>query len=209
MIGIIGRYDGNILKVPLNIIKIIYDNNMIPVILAPYSDDYNASFDTKNIDKIINQLSGIIVPGGESWSSMDSYIVKSCIDKDICILCICLGCQLLGLCDNFIVEEKLEMNQSNINHNTKNKYAHTIFIKEDSLLYKIIGKKKIEVNSRHNYHVINKIGKVDAYSTDGYIEAIEIENKKFVLGVQFHPEDLYDDIDIKKIFDYFFMKCKE
>ena len=112
------------------------------------------------------------------------------------------------MCDDYKVEEKLEINSSNINHNSKNKYVHSIFIKEDSLLYKIIGKKEIEVNSRHNYHVNNIIGKVDAYSSDGYIEALEIEGKKFILGLQFHPEDMYDDDDIKKIFDSFFKSCE-
>lgn len=209
MIGIIGRYDGNILKVPSSILKIIYENDMTPLIFSPKDQNYDTFFDKTYIDYLLKQVSGIIIPGGEAWTSMDSYILKKCIDDDICTLCICLGNQLLGLANDYIVEDRLELNNSNIIHNTKNKYAHNIFIKEDSLLYKIIGKNVIEVNSRHNFHVNNIIGKVDAYSADGYVEAIEIENKRFILGVQFHPEDLYDDVNIRKIFDYFFLKCRE
>lgn len=207
MIGIVARYDGDIVKVPSSLIKIINDYNKTPIILCP-TKSYDENFDCEKIEKILKDLDGIIIPGGIKWSSIDSYVLRYAIENNISALCICLGCQLLGLCDDYKVEEKLELNASNINHNSKNKYVHSIFIKEDSLLYKIIGKKEIEVNSRHNYHINNIIGKVDAYSSDGYIEALEIEGKKFILGLQFHPEDMYDDDDIKKIFDSFFKSCE-
>ena len=207
MIGVIGRYDGDIIKVPSNLIKIINYYGKTPIIIAP-TKSYDEIFDKRKIDKILMNLVGIIIPGGTIWSSIDSYVVRYAIENDISMLCICLGCQLLSICDSQIVEDNLEKNCSAIEHNSKNKYAHSIFINEDSLLYKIIKKKEIEVNSRHNYHINNKFGRIDAYSSDGYIEALEIENKKFILGVQFHPEDLYDDINMRKIFDYFFESCE-
>lgn len=46
--------------------------------------------------------------------------------------------------------------------------------------------------------------KVSAESEDGLIEAIEFPNKKFALGVQWHPEDLFDtDENMFKIFRAF------
>ena len=212
MIGVIGRYEDGYIKIPSNISKIIYENDMIPIVLIPPNEnyDYKLKKDEKNkINKIFKVLDGIILPGGTKWSSMDSYIVKKCIECDKCLLCICMGHQLLGLCDNEIVDENVIENTSNILHNTKNKFAHNIYIKKGTLLHKIIGLDTMCVNSRHNYHIKNKIGIVNAYSPDGYIEAINIENKKFILGVQFHPEDLYDDVNNKKIFDYFFSMCKK
>lgn len=211
MIGIIGRYEDGSVKIPSNISKIVYENDMIPIVLIPPKDKYDYKFtlnEKKKIDNIFKSLDGVIVPGGIKWTSLDSYIVRKCIECDKCLLCICMGHQLLGLCDDFVVAEDVIENSSNISHNNKKKYVHNIYINKGTLLYKIIGSDTMRVNSRHNYHIKNKIGRVNAYSKDGYIEALDIENKKFILGVQFHPEDLYDDINNKKIFDYFFFKCK-
>ena len=57
--------------------------------------------------------------------------------------------------------------------------------------------------------IINKTNLyVSGISFDNYIEAIEDNNKRFFLGIQWHPENMYDsDIDAKKIFDYFIKIC--
>ena len=45
------------------------------------------------------------------------------------------------------------------------------------------------VNSSHNYHITSSgIHVASALAEDGVIEAIESTNKKFHLGVQWHPE---------------------
>ena len=90
------------------------------------------------------------------------------------------------------------------------KYVHKVKILKDSLLYKIIGKEEIKVNSRHNYHVPEKLDYLkSAYATDGIIEAVESKDNKFTLGVQWHPETMisYDE-DAKKIIQAFIDKCK-
>ena len=41
-------------------------------------------------------------------------------------------------------------------------------------------------------------------SEDGIIEAIEYKNNRFALGVQWHPESIYEDsCEAKRIFDEF------
>ena len=71
--------------------------------------------------------------------------------------------------------------------------AHKDYVNEDSLLYKILDRKEIIVNSLH-HNTITEVGskfKVVAYSEDNLIEAIEYNGSdRFVLGVQFHPEVL-------------------
>jgi len=42
-----------------------------------------------------------------------------------------------------------------------------------------------------------------AYSEDGIIEAIEDKNKRFFIGVQWHPESLMEDRYSDKLFSYF------
>ena len=71
-----------------------------------------------------------------------------------------------------------------------------------SLLNKIFGS-KIEVNSRHNYKLsrVEEPFKVTALSEDNVIEALEyIDEDNFILGVQFHPENLDNMENLYNIF---------
>ena len=85
---------------------------------------------------------------------------------------------------------------------------HEIIIDKNSLLYKIIGVEKMIVNSRHKSCISNTKLNVSGIANDGIIEAIEDDGKRFFLGVQWHPENMYNnDINSRKIFDYFIKMC--
>ena len=78
-------------------------------------------------------------------------------------------------------------------------------------MYKIIKKKKIFVNSRHNYHVetIKSNFMVSSFSKDGIMEGLESTDKKFVVGVQWHPEDMIGyDKDQNLLITRFLDECK-
>ena len=107
---------------------------------------------------------------------------------------------------------KVYENDTIVNHFQDNDdvMSHKVKINKDTLLYKIINKEEISVNSFHNYHVtIDNNYKINAYSEDGYIEGIELKDKTFHLGIQWHPEISYNfDEDSKKIIDYFIEICR-
>ncbi|MFR9069226.1 MAG: gamma-glutamyl-gamma-aminobutyrate hydrolase family protein, partial [Paraclostridium sp.] len=51
--------------------------------------------------------------------------------------------------------------------------------------------------------------KVIAYSNDGVIEAVQKENEKFVLGVQWHPELMVDySSHMLNLFKRFIDECR-
>ena len=115
--------------------------------------------------------------------------------------------QILAAVDyNTSRKKNTQLINSEINHSQyENNYAHDINIDKTSFLFKIIGKEKIKVNSRHKYSVIdlNK-AKIAAKSEDGIVEAIEFQNKKFAIGVQWHPEDLFEtDENMLNIYNFF------
>ena len=71
---------------------------------------------------------------------------------------------------------------------------HSINVEKDGLLGKLIpNKEKLNVNSYH-HQAVKALGKglrIDAKADDGIIEAISKEgNDQWILGVQFHPEQL-------------------
>ena len=81
---------------------------------------------------------------------------------------------------------------------------HEINIIKNTLLYKILKKDKILVNSRHKSAIKETKHKVSSISNNNIIESIEDPNQKFFLGIQWHPENLYKiDSNSRKIFDYF------
>ena len=139
--------------------------------------------------ELLNLCDGIIIQGGSDIYSYHFQIVDYCFHHNIPILGICMGHQILGLYSNNSNSEDdlIKIN----NHYNKDK-KHIINIKEDTIMYKLFGP-TLEVNTRHLY-AINKVKKpfiVSAVSQDNIIESIEyIDDNHFLLGVQFHPEDL-------------------
>lgn len=160
-----------------------------------------------DIIRVIEKCDGIILQGGYYSYYYDEFITRYCIENDIPILGTCLGMEIMAAvdCNTSRIENVFLINSKIKHKQLKAKYVHSINIKKESLLYKIIGLDKIQVNSRHIYSVknINK-SKIVAKSEDGIIEAIEFENKKFAIGVQWHPEDLFDvDENMLKIYKAF------
>ena len=175
-----------------------------------YTDIINAIFKSgglpigipeNKIDKYLDICSGFIFQGGSDINNTNLNMIKILREKNIPVLGICLGMQEMGISFNG------KLNDIN---NHKNDKLHEIIIKEDSLLYKILGCTKTLVNSRHKSALIKTNLKISALSNDNIIEAIESKNHKFFLGVQWHPENMYNsDKHSRKIFDYFINICND
>lgn len=154
----------------------------------------NIEFD--KIKKIINDCHGIILSGGNEFHDNDFKLVEYLYKKDIPTLGICLGMQSMG--EYFNNKEEILVK----NHYSKDKYVHLVRIKKDTLLYQILGKEEIWVNSRHRSGIPYTSMMINAISQDGIIEGIEDRTKKFFLGVQWHPESLNDNKSYR-LFKYF------
>ena len=186
--------DRDILKVNKSIVDYVIKSGGIPLLIL--SDMDFSIFD------------GFIFPGGYSWENLDEKILKYAFDNDIPALGICAGMQLIASMDKFgnVLDNCIAI--GNNHHQSKDEYVHEITI-NNGILLDILGSNKIIVNSRHNDTVnLNNNFTVDAYSSDNIIETVHIPNKTFILGLQWHPEDLSDEYS-EKIFKYFIEKCKK
>lgn len=219
VIGIISRveYPGETHKLIINeeYRKKIVEHGGIPLCICPCGDiDYTTTkfseqgeLTEEEKDMIIKELSfcdGILLPGGFKIYKADEFIVQYAIDNDIPLFGICLGMQTMA---NYKRQFWVDKNESLIDHKTDG-VTHSITINKESFLYSLLKKEKLVVNSRHSYHVLpNEYFKATSVSDDNYIESIEMPGKKFVLGVQWHPESM-DDETSKILFETFIDACK-
>ena len=70
--------------------------------------------------------------------------------------------------------------------------AHEVEVVGDSRLYHILGGERVAVNSLHHQGIRELSPELRAVATapDGLVEAVEVPNHPFALGVQWHPENL-------------------
>lgn len=173
---------------------------------APLTDE-----EKRDISKVLDICDGVMFPGGVKFTPYDRYLLEVVIERNIPVLGICLGMQMMSCYQDDI---NLGDVGDDIKHNQKSdsEFAHIVNINKNSKLYKIIGKEEIRVNSFHQ-HCVKKsaIYKVNATSEDGIIEGIEYPGDQFNIGVQWHPEISYEfDDDSRKIIDAFIdaSKCR-
>lgn len=147
----------------------------------------------ETIERELDLLDGLFIPGGIKFTPYDRYLFSEALTKNIPILGVCLGMQIMSTYKKEIDLEKIE---STINHNQGSNddlLSHSVKLNTSSKLYNIIGSEEFMVNSFHNYHITdNPLYNVVGLSEDGIIEAIEYPGDTFIVGVQWHPEISYE-----------------
>ena len=94
----------------------------------------------------------------------------------------------------------------------RNAVSHFVLFPEDSPLRSIFDAEEIGVNSLHHQavHRLPANGKEAAVSPDGVIEAAVFSGgHSFFLGVQWHPEKMYDSEQQAKLFSAFVSACRK
>lgn len=198
IIGIINKYE----KLPSKKLIAFNYQEIIDKVTKSSGIPIGISSNPGDIKDLLNIVDGIILQGGDDYTDEEFEIVKYAYEKDIPLLGICLGMQTIGVAFNgelYTVNNHMKPNES---------YVHDVYIKKNSKFYEILEKEKITVNSRHNFALKNTTLDITGYSNDNIIEIIEDKNKKFFIGVQWHPESLENE-DSKKLFDYFVKKASE
>lgn len=201
--------------------RAIIQSGGIPFSILPTQDfeypHYDLSTDKKlssqekeDFIRILKMCDGIVIPGGCKIYQYDQFIAKYALENDIPVLGICLGMQVLASvdCEGEIVVKPLE---EGFNHQMKDKVlAHKVKLDKKSKLYEIVKTEEFMINSRHRCHVL-KTNHFDivGYAEDGVVEAIERKDKKFAIGVQWHPElIIHEREEAKKIFEKFVASCR-
>ncbi len=88
--------------------------------------------------------------------------------------------------------------------NPRTEAGHVVKVTKGTLLHRITGADELPVNSAH-HQAVRELAPgfvVDATAPDGVIEGIEDPRRRFLIGVQWHPEYAISDGDTR-LFDAF------
>lgn len=196
----------------------------LPVLL-PYSE-------ARDRERLVEQLDGLYLTGGNDIDPhrfkeephprlgkvevlrdrFEFALVETFIAKKKPILGVCRGSQVINVALGGTMYQDLPSQKETalLQHRQTRPLqfpSHYVYIKEDSLLFNIVKERSLLVNSNH--HQANwQVGEgllASAKSEDGVIEAVEKEAEPFILGVQWHPEQLLREKDgaSLRIYRYF------
>ena len=126
------------------------------------------------------------------------------LEKDLPVFGICAGHQIINITCGGNIYQDIPSQYSNpdsipVRHKKDEKEKEDVFhavqIEKDTKLSDILQTDTLTVNSTH-HQALKDIADgffVTSRSEDGIIEAFESRNHRYVMGVQWHPEDLYKE----------------
>lgn len=142
----------------------------------------------------------------ETRDEMEMYWARKARDNDIPTLAICRGAQIMNVAGGGTLHQDMDLVYEGLDYPSSSFeqvfYRKSIRLEADSLIRKIIGKAKTDVNSIHK-QAIALVGAdlvVTAREENGVVQAIEDPKRRFYLGVQFHPEFLTHRRKFRRIF---------
>ena len=143
-------------------------------------------------------------------------LYKMAMAADKSILGVCRGVQVMNIAEGGnIYQDIYSQNGTMLAHHTLDgvRAFHNVSVTNSAIFEKIgFSKNEFTVNSYHHQSVkdLAEGYKAFAYSPDGLIEAIYMPSRRFVAGVQWHPEKRFDgDSDSFRILIDFVESCKK
>lgn len=144
---------------------------------------------------------------------LEMHLIPAFLQKDKPVFGICRGIQILNVALGGTLYQDLpsqysaEKERSLENHSQQPPYSasvHTVRVMRESKLFSLVQADSLSVNSMHHQAIKDAAAQLVtcAVSSDGVIEAVEMPEKSFVIGVQWHPERLGDNSS-KRLFRKF------
>lgn len=195
----------------------------VPVVMPPMHDEH--------IGPLLDRLSGVVLSGGPDMDpgtyggryhpqlgptepDLDHFelcVVQHALERELPILAICRGAQVLNVALGGDLYQHLpEDPGGGVDHRKRTAdapdTAHDVQVEPSTLLAGALHRDGItHVNSFH-HQAAHRLGsglRPVAWAPDGVIEAIELPDRDFVVGVQWHAEALVDRPEQLALFEAF------
>ncbi|MBI5670343.1 MAG: gamma-glutamyl-gamma-aminobutyrate hydrolase family protein [Chloroflexi bacterium] len=197
-------------------IQAITDAGGLPVLIP-------VSINSETRRQLYDRLDGVLLTGGEDVTPAlygaephpalgrtdpdrdraELELARWSVADDRPLFCICRGHQLLNVAlGGTLLQDIPSLVRTTINHDAEQRNAliHEVEIDSSSRLAAILGATRVPVNSLHHQAVDVPAPNlcVTAFAPDGIIEGAELPDRRFVLSVQWHPEDLFRDYAVMR-----------
>jgi putative glutamine amidotransferase len=191
-------------------------------VLIPILDDED------RLRAIYDRLDGIVFPGGADVAPheyreepidnlnvvepprdrTELMLARWAYADDLPTLGICRGQQLLNVALGGSLYQDLRhqrvttVDHSDADGRARNALLHRVRLDPESRLAQLIDETSIEVNSLHHQavKVVAPPLKATGTSDDGVIESLESEERRFLIAVQWHPEEIDDLPWVQRLF---------
>jgi putative glutamine amidotransferase len=193
-------------------IRAIEELGGIPLVLPLHADRTTRR-------RLLQQLDGLLLTGSgpdlppslygerqrypfsivsERRMSFELDLVRLARQADLPLLGICGGMQTMNVaCGGSLFQDIASQVSTALQHRQQNRatnLSHTVAVTPGSLLRRIVRSRSMSVNSSHHQSVkaVAPSLVVSAAAPDDVVEAIESPVHRFFLGIQWHPEFLFD-----------------
>jgi putative glutamine amidotransferase len=160
-------------------------------------------------DELLDLLDGLILAGGSdidptsygakphpetknTWPERDRFEIAlgtRALERDMPVLGICRGMEMLNVIQGGTLNQHLGLE---LHRHTPGVFTdHRVELQPGSLAARVVGSDTTEVKSAHHQGV-EELGEgvaVSGNADDGVVEAIELPDRSFAVGVLWHPEE--------------------
>jgi putative glutamine amidotransferase len=201
----------------------------IPLILP-------ANLPTSQLETLLPKLDGIIFSGGDDVNpklyneaqlpetirilderdEIESVLLKSCIKQGKPVFGICRGLQIINVVLGGSLYQHIQSQhpgaiQHDRHDDIRESRHHSVSVTAGSLLDRLTGLPSLQVNTLHHQGIRDLAKGLTTCAKcgeDGLIEAVERTEQRFFLAVQWHPEELTEYPEQRKLFEGFVKACQ-